>query len=400
MTNKTKNYTLRAHQQKALDRVLNNPRTILALAPGLGKTLVAICATVETSSRTLVIVPAFLKDNWEKEIKTFAPESNHLFTITTYTKLNKFLEENKDILEQYEIVCLDESHYIKNRNAQRSILAHHLIKTIAPKKTIFLTGTPLKNKIPEFYSQLLALSYGEGFSFPKGYEKFCATFCNIVMRRIGYKEVKSFEGLKNADLLKQVIAPVYFTVKKEDILDMPKVVRKTINLGLKTDATLKDLLDEHDHFSTAKKENALEKAVFGLEYIKNLYEQVGKLIVFSDHPEALEIIAESFNDALVIDGQTCVDKRQALVELFNSRDEAIILCSIGAASVGLNLQSASHMVFNDYPFVPGDLSQAEGRTERIGQKGTCFYHYLVSGPMDELILEKIQSKRDIIGGVL
>lgn len=401
-TNKNEDYFLMDHQCKAIIRMIENPRTLCALKPGLGKTLCAIRTAVETNLKALVICPAYLKENWEREIDKFAPESRHLFNVTTYSKLNKFYEQNNDILQHWRIIILDESHYIKTPSAQRTKMAHKIVSEMNPRKTILLTGTPMKNGVPELYSQLGLLSYGQGFSFPSGYDKFCKTFCHETFESFGPRTVKTYSGVKNEELLKKVLEPVLFSVDENEVLDLPEEVIKKVHLGLKIDAELDALYYSQDHFSTKKKENAELKALYGASYIKDLYAQVGKLVVFSDHPDAVFELASNFKgeNVFIIDGAVNIEKRDKIVQQFTESENAIIFCTIGAASVGINLQSANHLVFNDYPFVPADLEQASKRIKRIGQTKTCFYHYLLSGEMDEKILDKIREKQSTIGKVL
>jgi SNF2 family DNA or RNA helicase len=79
-----------------------------------------------------------------------------------------------------------------------------------------------------------------------------------------------------------------------------------------------------------------------------------------------------------------------------------IVATIGSMSVGVNLQAANYMVFNDYPWVPADLAQAEKRIHRIGQKSNCFYYYIFSSGVDEnifqTILDKLKITREVTDG--
>lgn len=384
------------HQTHAIKKIISNKRLLLGLKAGLGKTLVAIQSAIETNSKTLVVVPAYLKRNWSNEIKKFAPNKENLFTIIAYSSLEK-LE-----CQDFDMIVLDEAHYVKNMTAIRTKAAHKIIQNIKPKRTLLLSGTPIKGKIPELFSLLKILSYGEEFRFDTTYLRFCSTFCNVHIKYFGGREQRSFEGIKNEELLKKVIAPIYYSVEANEVLDMPEQIRKYINLGLECDSLLQGLnLEENaKSFSTKKRDNAILKAHSTLSYLKNLHEEIDKIVVFSDHPDSLVMMQNYFKDSALITGMVDVDKRDAIINKFNDSNRAIIFCSIGAASTGFNLQTAHHMVFNDYPWTTADLEQAEKRIHRLGQKEKCFYHYLLSGEMDEYILNTLQRKREIIEAVL
>jgi SNF2 family DNA or RNA helicase len=65
-------------------------------------------------------------------------------------------------------------------------------------------------------------------------------------------------------------------------------------------------------------------------------------------------------------------------------------------SVGVNLTSCHHMVFNDAPWVPADMAQAEGRIHRIGQSRSCFYYYILASRVDQRIFRTLAAKRALL----
>ena len=77
----------------------------------------------------------------------------------------------------------------------------------------------------------------------------------------------------------------------------------------------------------------------------------------------------------------------------------VIVATIGAFSVGVNLTKANHLVFNDISWVPADNEQALKRIHRIGQERACTIHYVVGGHVDKFILDKVRSKMKIINSV-
>lgn len=380
------------HQEQALSFALKNPYSLNALTPGMGKSAVGINLVLKVRGRALIVPPAYLVNNWHAEIAKWAPEDKLLFDVIPYSLIHKITD-----MSCYSTVVFDEAHYLKNLKAQRTKVAHALIKDAKPSHCLLMTGTPVKNGIPEIYSLLKLIGYGDNYSFPFVEGQFCAKFCEEQVMRIKGRTIRKWIGFKNVELFHRLIGPIYFTYEASSAMDMPDQVRKKVLLDLITDKFMAGAGPENaTHFSTQKAENALAKARVGAQYIQDLYDEVGKIVVFSDHIGSIEFLKTVFKDALVITGATPMDTRSVYVGTFNNNSSGIILASIGAASTGINLQSANHMVFTDFPWVVGDLEQAEKRIHRIGQTKKCFYHYLLSGKIDEHILTTLDKKREVI----
>ena len=383
------------HQSNAVNFLQTRKRALIALKPGLGKTYVALELIKQTKLKSLIIVPAYLVHNWLSEIQAYCPECLSLIKVISYGSLKNL--ESKD----FSILILDEAHYIKNPQAKRTKFVFELAKVIKPKFTALLTGTPLKNRVPEFYPLLKVLSVGDEFDFPTTYLRFCTTFANKTEKFFGSRKQVTFEGVRNLDLLKRVLTPIYYSVDENEVLDLPAQVRKYVNLDLKIDSEMAQVDISDVSFATLKKENAIAKHSLTAQYLEDLANNVSKIVVFTDHPYVCELLAaHSPFPCGVITGDTPMKDRYGIVEKFNDSSEAVLYCTIGAASVGLNLQTANHMVFNDYPWVAADLEQAEKRIHRIGQNEKCFYHYLLSGEMDKRILNVVRTKKDLIEEIL
>lgn len=384
------------HQISALEFIQKNKKVIIPLAPGLGKTRIALMHA--KNKKTLIIVPSFLKLNWKKEIDMFPSDSfKKEIRIISYHEVVR----DCDLLlsEAFEYIVLDEAHFIKNVNAKRTLSCVKIIRKNLSSDVALLTGTPIKNRINELWSLLFCVA-STNFPFTQTYPSFCNEFSNLKIQYFGSKKVVSYVGVRNVEKLNRLIHPIYFYADQEKLLKLPEKIIKTVDLNLDSDQLLEGVdLDKQDYFSTQKRQNAITKAEKSVDYIIDLVDQVEKLVIFSDHPDAAKYIYNYFKDkrnCFLITGETYTQDRQYYVDMFNKYSSAVIVCTIGAASVGLNLQTANHCVFIDYPWVPGDLEQAEKRIRRIGQTKTCFYHYLISGKIDEIILKSVQSKMDVI----
>ena len=93
-------------------------------------------------------------------------------------------------------------------------------------------------------------------------------------------------------------------------------------------------------------------------------------------------------------------KREEYIKMLNSGQLDALICSIGSSSSGITLTGANRLIFNDVPFVPGDLEQAKKRIHRLTQTKTCQIVYIVGSSVDEYIINMLNSKNRVISKVL
>lgn len=389
-------------QEDAIKFHLNVPYSICALGMGLGKTPVALAVKEKLGCDMLVICPAYLKPNWLAEAKKFLGTDEGI-TVLSYDKFRSKVE----VLPKYDFVVFDEAHYLKNPKAQRTRCAHGYIKDCLPKNLLLLTGTPVKNGVPEIWSLLKLCSYGptrndlflpyknSAYMFAERYCKRQYTFGNH------FKHV----GIRNAEELRGLLRPWYYRKRASQVLDLPPQVRKKINIAPdKHDSELELAWEAYnggkvsEHFMTGKAVNALAKVQTSVEIASNIIQEGGNVVVFSDHVKSCEAIYDSLSAEFsggLITGSTTILRRSDAINKFTNGQYRFIAATIGAMSVGVNLQAAQFMVINDYPWVPADLAQAEKRIHRIGQTGTCFYYYIFASEVDEMIYDKITDKLNV-----
>jgi SWI/SNF-related matrix-associated actin-dependent regulator 1 of chromatin subfamily A len=157
------------------------------------------------------------------------------------------------------------------------------------------------------------------------------------------------------------------------------------------------------NLSELRQENALKKIKFAKEYIDNILEQKAKVVVFAWHKVVIDELKEVLKsyDPLIITGATAGDKRQAIVEEFQTGSGRVIVGNIKAMGTGLTLHAASDVVFLEMDWTPGMNTQAEDRIHRIGQAETCHIHYLVyADSVDAFIAKKVVKKKDVIEKIL
>jgi SWI/SNF-related matrix-associated actin-dependent regulator 1 of chromatin subfamily A len=154
--------------------------------------------------------------------------------------------------------------------------------------------------------------------------------------------------------------------------------------------------EDRSSFSTAKAVNALAKVPYTVEFVTDLLDQAPGVVVFSDHIQAAQSIAAQIPGARFITGATDVKTRDALVQDLNHGRLRVLVATIGALSVGVDITGVNYMVFNDFAWVEADMEQARKRIHRIGQTETCFFYYVLSSKVDEYIFNTLKQKQKIM----
>ncbi len=413
------------YQLKGINYALGARGTILADEMGLGKTIQAIGVLnyygEQRAMRVLIVCPAGLKTNWRSELDEWLTEKaeRHDVTIVSYNTADTL-----DYSQPWDILIVDEAHYIKNADSLRAKAVIRLaVNTI--KHVILITGTPIENKPLEIWTLLCiacpekwnpirqvrpyvisptkkASHPGEGAGFWEFAEKYCD------LKRVVYNKGKNrysrwdFSGASNlVELQQRLRATCMVRRHKVDVLDqLPPKRRKLVVLESRgNDDDMFPELCENNYFDVLKKltadkvafsefskrrhEQALAKLDDCIVYIENALDETDKIIVFAHHRDVIAKLAYAFDvtgiENVVVHGETHPADRMARVKRFQE-DPAIkvFIGSIGAAGVGITLTAASRVVFVELDPVPGKMTQAEDRAHRIGQRDSVLIEHLVS----------------------
>lgn len=390
-----------------------------------GKTIQAIgyCALHHEKRPVLVIVPASLKGNWEKEIKECIPDGNvQIITGRTpcdYYEINGFIIINYDILKYhleyldkvpFKTIIIDECHYIKNVKAERTKAARFLAKKV--KEVIALSGTPITNKPLEFFTILNILQ-------PKVFKSWWYYVTKFCGAKKGYWGLELGGATNTEELHNILIRTVMLRRLKKDVLkDLPDKIRTVVPLDIQNDKEYKKAHKEFiDWFLSGSINNKLamvemeklkQVAAMGkmkqvIDWIDNFLNTGEKLVVFATHKKVINILMEKYKSiAIKIDGSVSPSKRTGIVNKFQKDNSVkLFVGNIKAAGVGLTLTAASNVVFLEYPYVPSDILQAEDRCHRIGQDNAVNVWYLVAkDTIEEQLLEILNAKAEVLGQVL
>ena len=381
------------HQEQSINFLQKNKYAILELDTGLGKSLAALTFIKRNKLSATIVIPKYLQNTWFSEVEKFYPGMKGI-TFVPYSAL----EKNKKEFKNKDAIVLDESTMVKNPSAIRSNLICEYIEATPPNFLALLTATPILNRIPDFYTQLYLVSLKKGINGHNSFAhwnfyKFCGTFSNAQKTQWGTK----YTGVKNLDLLKEMTRDKIIKFNSEDVLNLPDVSMFHITsekIQKSADQQAMWMAYAEGKISKVKAESALLKTATTINKALEIIESGKKVIIFTDHVLPAKAIAEGLG-VPAITGATDQPTRDKVIAGFRGETMAFVATS-GTSSMGLNLQFASHMIFNDCPYQPQIIKQCIGRIKRIGQKNKCFVYFINSGKMDLLINKTLESKtRDL-----
>lgn len=154
--------------------------------------------------------------------------------------------------------------------------------------------------------------------------------------------------------------------------------------------------------SRVRHETALAKAPQVIEFLKDVVENGEKVVVFGWHQDVLGAIHEAFPGSVLVTGDTSMTRRQKAIDGFQQDPEVkMFIGSIGAAGVAITLTAASHVVFAELDWVPGNVTQAEDRCHRKGQHNAVLVQHLVlQGSLDATMARMLVNKQSVLDATL
>ena len=413
---------------------------------GLGKTLQVLTYLSwlhekNSEGNVLLIVPASLLGNWEKEAEHFTPElpirvlhgggaknledilfgSPCFLNITTYgmaLRMERLPEMHFDCL------ILDEAQAIKNPASKQT----RAIKHLCADQKIAMTGTPIENDLTNLWSLFDFLDKG----LLGGSEEFRAFANKLPQHAEGYQKLRNMispfilRRMKSdkriiADLPDKVEKTEYVSLSQKQIVlyrrqvdDLESILgsvkgmqRRGIVLAYIT--KLKQICNHPDQFMGQDSYKPKDSGKFEVlrTLCETIYEKRERVLVFTQYKEIIPYLKEFLdsifgNEGLVIHGSVPVKKRQKLVEQFNGEEYVpFMLLSLKAGGTGLNLTSANHVIHFDRWWNPAVENQATDRAYRIGQNRSVIVHkFVAKGTIEERIDEMIRSKTELAENVI
>ena len=417
------------HQKEAIKSLVENKKFILADDMGLGKTTSTIIAALETGSKKILIIcPASLKINWQREIENYSNRPTSIiegkkwedsdFIIINYDIIKNFHDEKKKsdsvlLKTKFDLVIIDEAHYIQNKQAQRTKLINDFVSNV--DRLWLLTGTPITSRPINYFNLLNLIEC----PVAKNWMAYVKRYCNGFQFQAGRRKIWNVSGASNLEELRDRTAPLVLRRLKENVLDLPDKIITPVYLRLKSkeyEALMGEYYDWYDKngesdsltlqftkLTKVRQVIAEEKVPSTIEICENIVEQGKKVIVFTNFTKTLEMILEHFGKKAVrLDGQMSQKERQMSVDRFQNEDDVMVFVgNIKAAGVGITLTAGEAVVMNDLSFLPSDHSQAEDRSYRYGQKNNVLVYYpIFDNTVEGIIYDILKKKKDIFETVM
>lgn len=446
------NATLRPYQERGFSWMYRNMRigfgSILADDMGLGKTLQAITFILKlkeegalNQGRALIVAPTGLLTNWQAEIARFAPALTTFVYHGTGRDLKQF---DADILlttygvlrsdnaklkkREWTVMFIDEAQNIKNHDTAQS----KAVRGIPATTHVALSGTPVENRLTEFWSIMDYANRG----YLDNLKTFKEQFAN---------PIQLYNDADCASRFRKVTAPFMMRRMKTDksiIADLPDKIELDDYASLKSEQaalyekTLEAAMNEIEGLSTTDHESLFKrqglilqmilalkqicnhpaqflkngdcrselsgKAEMLLDRIEGIVENGEKVLVFTQFKEMGDMLVRFIEERtgrqpMFYHGGCSVKKRQEMIDRFqHNRADKVFILSLKAAGTGLNLTAASHVIHYDLWWNPAVEAQATDRAYRIGQQQNVMVHrFITKNTFEERINDMIQQKKHL-----
>ncbi len=416
--------TLEPFQWAGVRYVLDRRRAFLADEQGLGKTVEALAAIeADDAFPALVVCPASLKLNWEREAARWLPHRSVAVVEgrVAAPPRAEILVLNYELvptqrealaLRRPRALVLDESHYVKNPQAKRTRAVRRLAEGL-PRDALrlALTGTPVLNHAEELISQLRVLGrledFGSGARFKQQFRgPLTEERLHWHLRRRCFVRRRKAEVLPQLPDKRQVVVPVALDNAREYRLAEDDVIAwlreqplDLAELNARIAATLR--AQRLAQLGTLQRLAARGKLHAALAWIHDFLASGEPLVVFARHVEVQEAVLERFPHAAHLLGRDATVAREATVRAFQEQDgPQLIVCATRVAAQGITLTRASNVAFLELEWTPAMHDQAEDRCHRIGQHDNVTAWYLLAaGTIDETMARLIARKRGLVAAV-
>jgi len=402
---------------------------------------------------TLLVVPMSVVGNWMKELERFTPHLRVVVhhgvdraqgeefvkvvgdsdvVITTYALANRDREMIEGVL--WGRIVLDEAQFVKNPAAKQS----QAVRSFTVERRIALTGTPVENRLSELWSIMDFLN--PGYLGPAG--TFRKKFAVPIERYHDQARSEQLRGLVRpfilrrvktdptvvADLPEKLESKEYCHLTSEQAQLYESCVKRMLSdvdqsegihrRGLVLAALIKlkqicnhpaQMLKEHDPKSVKPVDPTRSgKCVRLLEMLDEVLAEGDQALIFTQFRQMGHILSsflrhELGREILFLHGGTPQAQRQKLIDRFQEATgkTPILILSLKAGGVGLNLTAATHVFHFDRWWNPAVENQATDRAYRIGQTRTVQVHkFVVRGTLEERIDEMIESKTELAENII
>jgi len=455
---------LMPHQARLLASAAGGHRTfLLADEPGLGKTAEALLAAQAAGAYPLLcVVPSVVKTNWAREAARWTPSRSVTVVHGSGETIDGFADivvVNYEVLDRhvdwmathgFRGMIVDEAHFIKNKKSQRSQhvreIADLIRQRVARPLMMALTGTPLINDIDDFRPIWQFLGWIEEKSpGPQLMSALEAT--GLTPADLGFYPAAR-QAVIDLGIVRRRKVDVAGEIPARRIADLPveldpsaaRSIRKAerelaLRLVQRYDAAVAaraersgETVEGIDHelvgrvagweLADAKESSSGEnvfamvrrigraKATLAADYAAQLARNAGKVVFFAKHIDVMDAATELLESqgvrcASVRGNQTRAVRQRNIDAFVNDPDVAVVICSLTAAGVGLNLQVASNVVLAELSWTNAEQTQAIDRVHRIGQaEPVTAWRIIAAQTIDARIATLIDAKAGLAARAL
>ncbi len=394
--------SLRGYQAFGARFALAQRRVILGDEMGLGKTIQAIAVlahlAAEGQSHFMVVCPASVLVNWTREIEDrsalrvivlHGPDRHHAFAdwkgrggvgVTTFDALRGFPAPGGG---EVGLLVVDEAHSVKNPKTKRSQSV--ALWTERCERSLFMTGTPMENRVVEFRNLVQMLDSDAAES-------------------LGERD-----ALAGSVAFRKAVAPVYLRRNQEDVLTELPSLQQTDEweeLSASDEEAYREAVRAGNFMAMRRAAYTRPEKSAKLDRLREIVQEAGengqKTVVFSHFKDVLGVVKEALAAGTAratpvfgpLTGSVPAQRRQEIVDDFAGvQGPAVLLGQIQAAGVGLNMQAASVVVVCEPQIKPTIEHQAVARAHRMGQVRPVHVHRLLAtGGVDERMVKMLETK--------
>ncbi len=453
---------LMPHQAQVVAATAGGHRTfLLADEPGLGKTAQALLAAQAADAYPLlVVVPNVVKASWAHEVGLWTPQRRPTVVHGDGDQVDGFADiviVNYEVLDRhvgwlgglgFRGMVVDEAHFIKNKSSQRSqhvlALSEQIRARTARPLLMALTGTPLINDIEDFRAiwqflgwiddtmplgRLMTALEETGLTpaDPGFYAAARTSVINMgIVRRLKVDVAADIPARRVADLPVELDGAAGRSIRAAEAeLAQRLVGRYRAALEFRQGGEVVDGIDHElarrvaagelkDSSSKSGGENVFTmvrrigqaKAGLAADYAAQLARNVGKVVFFAKHVDVMDQAEHTFAErgirfASIRGDQTRKAREKNIAAFVDDPEVSIVVCSLMAAGVGLNLQVASNLVLAELSWTDAEQTQAIDRIHRIGQaEPVTAWRIIAAQTIDSKIAALIDSKSGLAARAL
>jgi superfamily II DNA or RNA helicase len=453
---------LMPHQAQVVASAKSGHRTfLLADEPGLGKTAQALLAAQAAHAHPLlVVVPNVVKTSWAREAAMWTPKHGATVIHGDGETVDAFCDiviVNYDILDRhvgwlgrfgFRGMVIDEAHFIKNKSSQRSQNVLDLSRRVRERTTrpllMALTGTPLINDIEDFLAIWEFLGWITGTEVgpellhsleanamtpldPGFYPAARESVIEMgVVRRRKVDVAKDIPDRRIADVPVELEGAAGSSVRAAERKLVERLVKRYRSaMAARKDAdetagvdasTVRQVcareLRNSDENSTGENIFSMmrrighAKAELAADYTAQLSRNAGKVVFFAKHIDVMDAAEKVFTKrgigcSSIRGGQTTRVRQKNIDSFVNDENVHVVVCSLTAAGVGINLQVSSNVVLAELSWTAAEQTQAIDRVHRIGQdQPVTAWRIIATQTVDARVAELMSAKESLAARAL